>query len=180
MPRQPVKPQDRRRVARACEQCKASKKRCNGVQPCNTCKKKSQHGFCHYTAGWRHHALPHHSSSSARMSATRLASDGDATNGAMLSPNSTWGFQGAGAISSGTMDDSSAEGFRQQGYEDIVDDDMPESPTGATNLPPVMLSSMSGEKGQWHSAIYIERYRWRFTRMLNLSSRLCMCLPLMS
>lgn len=40
MPRPKVQPQDRQRSARACDACKASKKRCDGKQPCRLCLKK--------------------------------------------------------------------------------------------------------------------------------------------
>lgn len=49
MPRPKVKPQDRQRSARACDACKASKKRCDANQPCRLCIKKGTHDTCTFT-----------------------------------------------------------------------------------------------------------------------------------
>lgn len=49
MPRPKVKPQDRQRSARACDACKASKKRCDANQPCRLCLKKGAQDSCTYT-----------------------------------------------------------------------------------------------------------------------------------
>lgn len=49
MPRPKVKPQDRQRSARACDTCKASKKRCDANQPCRLCLKKGTQDTCTYT-----------------------------------------------------------------------------------------------------------------------------------
>lgn len=49
MPRPKVKPQDRQRSARACDSCKASKKRCDANQPCRLCIKKGTQDTCTFT-----------------------------------------------------------------------------------------------------------------------------------
>lgn len=49
MPRPKVKPQDRQRSARACDSCKASKKRCDANQPCRLCIKKGTQDSCTFT-----------------------------------------------------------------------------------------------------------------------------------
>lgn len=49
MPRPKVKPQDRQRSARACDACKASKKRCDANQPCRLCLKKGTQDSCTFT-----------------------------------------------------------------------------------------------------------------------------------
>lgn len=49
MPRARVKPQDRVRVAKACEYCKLSRKRCDGGRPCSLCLKKDLADSCSYS-----------------------------------------------------------------------------------------------------------------------------------
>ncbi|KAG8170321.1 hypothetical protein KVR01_001066 [Diaporthe batatas] len=49
MPRPKVKPQDRQRSAKACDACKASKKRCDANQPCRLCVKKGTQDTCTFT-----------------------------------------------------------------------------------------------------------------------------------
>lgn len=49
MPRAKVKPQDRQRSVKACDACKASKKRCDAHQPCRLCLKKGTPDTCNYT-----------------------------------------------------------------------------------------------------------------------------------
>lgn len=48
MPRPRVKPQERKRIARACTPCKISKKRCNGAAPCVLCLKRRAIRLCIY------------------------------------------------------------------------------------------------------------------------------------
>lgn len=50
MPRAKVKPEDRQRVERACQSCKASKKRCDGQEPCALCAKQNKADACTYGA----------------------------------------------------------------------------------------------------------------------------------
>ncbi|KAF3760702.1 hypothetical protein M406DRAFT_63880 [Cryphonectria parasitica EP155] len=49
MPRPKVRPQDRQRSVKACDACKASKKRCDANQPCRLCLKKGTQDTCTYT-----------------------------------------------------------------------------------------------------------------------------------
>ncbi|KAI1376815.1 hypothetical protein F4677DRAFT_445138 [Hypoxylon crocopeplum] len=49
MPRPRVQPQNRLRSAKACDACKASKRRCDSKQPCRTCTDKSQANSCTYS-----------------------------------------------------------------------------------------------------------------------------------
>lgn len=58
MPRLRLKPEARQRVAWACNPCKASKKRCDGHQPCRTCDKKGWTDTCCYTVGRRNNPPP--------------------------------------------------------------------------------------------------------------------------
>ncbi|KAH7095838.1 hypothetical protein FB567DRAFT_41482 [Paraphoma chrysanthemicola] len=142
MPRRPVNPQDRQRVVRACDQCKSSKKRCNGSQPCTPCERKGYHAICHYTAGRRLHPLPRQSSNSSRLPTqnTRWDSDGGASNIARQS------FHETDTISPrNTGSDGHAE-TRQRSSEDSLERDTRESSIDALGEPPVMLSSITGEK----------------------------------
>lgn len=50
MPRPKVKPQDRRRSARACSSCKHAKIRCDSTLPCQPCVKRGRSNRCVYTA----------------------------------------------------------------------------------------------------------------------------------
>jgi hypothetical protein len=148
MPRRPVNPQDRQRVVRACDQCKSSKKRCDGSQPCKPCERKGYHGICHYTAGRRLHPLPRQSSTSSRLPTQHppWASDGSTT---IVSHES---FHDSRDVSLGDIDSDGPAERRQRRSEDTLDHDTRESSMDALGQPPVMLSSTSGEKGQHCSA----------------------------
>jgi hypothetical protein len=151
MPRRPVKPQDRQRVVRACDQCKSSKKRCDGSQPCSPCQKKGYDGICHYTAGRRHHPLPQPPPTLSKLAPAGdapLAFEGSETSESMLSPNSS-NFHGPTTLLSG------GPGPR---FVNITQGHLCEESTGTTDTrgssievmaqPSVMLSSVSGEKGK--------------------------------
>lgn len=152
MPRRPVKPQDRQRVVRACDQCKSSKKRCDGSQPCNPCQKKGYDGICHYTAGRRHHPLPQPPSTLSQLAPAQdapLVFEGSGTSEAMLSPNS-WDFQGPTTI----LAPNPGPGFvtNMQGHtpeENARSNDTRGSSIEVMAQPSVMLSSVSGEKGKF-------------------------------
>ncbi|KAF2451786.1 hypothetical protein P171DRAFT_493328 [Karstenula rhodostoma CBS 690.94] len=106
MPRRPVKPEDRQRVARACDQCKASKKRCNGIQPCDACRKKGDSETCHYTRGRRRHPLPRQSSITPQnVGIVDFNSSGNRSSvgESMVSPVSSWNVQGQSVRSSGSV-----------------------------------------------------------------------------
>lgn len=148
MPRRPVKPQDRQRVVRACDQCKSSKKRCDGSQPCSPCRKKGYDGICHYTAGRRHHPLPQTSSTLPQLAPAQdatLAFEGDSE--AVFSPNS-WDLQGPTTLLAGCTGPS---------FVNTVQGHTPDESTSTIDTrgssieimaqPSVMLSSVSGEKG---------------------------------
>src|SRR5690349_4754827 len=46
MPRPRVKDEDRRRVRRACDNCKRRKEKCDGKQPCFLCTRRSREPEC--------------------------------------------------------------------------------------------------------------------------------------
>jgi hypothetical protein len=150
MPRRPVKPQDRQRVVRACDQCKASKKRCDGGQPCKPCQKKGYDCDCHYTAGRRHHPLPQPTSTILQIvSAPNAPPDleGSGADLALISPDS-WDV-GLDALSVGDPGPNVAP---------LARDPTPEDGSQSINTrgcsievmaqPAVMLSSGGGEKGK--------------------------------
>ncbi|KAJ4989221.1 hypothetical protein SVAN01_05300 [Stagonosporopsis vannaccii] len=149
MPRRPVKPQDRQRVVRACDQCKSSKKRCDGSQPCKPCLKKGYDGICHYTAGRRHHPLPQPASMLSNIAPAqdaRLVYERSGANEAMMSPNS-WDFNGGTTISA----DNAGPGFAPALPEHIPEERDHSIDTRGSSIevmaqPSVMLSSLSGEK----------------------------------
>jgi hypothetical protein len=49
MPRPRVKDEDRRRVSRACDNCKRRKEKCDGQLPCNLCKRRGCEPECVYS-----------------------------------------------------------------------------------------------------------------------------------
>jgi hypothetical protein len=49
MPRPRVKDEDRRRVSRACDNCKRRKEKCDGQTPCNLCKRRGCEPECVYS-----------------------------------------------------------------------------------------------------------------------------------
>lgn len=147
MPRRPVKPQDRQRVVRACDQCKASKKRCDGSQPCTPCQKKGCDRNCHYTAGRRHHPLPQPTPTLSRIApaqGTLPQFEGSGANLAMISPDS-WDL-GSAAEDSGPNPAQPVQDCTPEDSNHSID-------TRGSSLeimtqPSVMLSSGSGEKGK--------------------------------
>ncbi|OBR03339.1 Fungal specific transcription factor domain-containing protein [Colletotrichum higginsianum IMI 349063] len=48
MPRPPVRPEDRKRSAKACVACRATKKRCDAAQPCRACVNRGVGALCTY------------------------------------------------------------------------------------------------------------------------------------
>jgi hypothetical protein len=152
MPRRPVKPQDRQRVVRACDPCKASKKRCNGYQPCSACKEKGCNASCHYTVGRRHHPLPRHNSTSAQQpqpGEPRLVSDTNTTSEAMVSPKPLWDIHDPPAASPDSIGTNYADAFGQHRSEDSLGNDSRGSSSEDMGQPAVLLSSVSGERGQY-------------------------------
>jgi Fungal specific transcription factor domain/Fungal Zn(2)-Cys(6) binuclear cluster domain len=49
MPRPRVKDEERRRVSRACDNCKRRKEKCDGLNPCNLCKRRGCEPDCVYS-----------------------------------------------------------------------------------------------------------------------------------
>lgn len=149
MPRRPVKPEDRQRVARACDQCKASKKRCNGNQPCDACRKKESSETCHYTRGRRRHPLPRRSSiTSQNVGMADVNSSGSmiSVGESIVSPMSSWNVHGQSLRSSGSVDGNEVDGH--DGLEHGFDDEAQTSSSEGIDQPPLMLSSVNGEKGK--------------------------------
>lgn len=73
MPRPKVKPQDRQRSVRACDACKASKKRCDANQPCRLCLKKGTQDACTYTPTSRDRRSRHSQSAPSQASSIAVA-----------------------------------------------------------------------------------------------------------
>lgn len=150
MPRRPVKPQDRQRVVRACDQCKASKKRCDGSQPCKPCQKKGYDCNCHYTAGRRHHPLPQPTSTIPQIVPAPNALpdvEGSGANLALISPDS-WDV-GLDALSANDPGPNAAPITRDPTPEDGRHSiNTRRSSIEVMTQPAVMLSSGGGEKGK--------------------------------
>lgn len=75
MPRPKVKPQDRQRSAKACDACKASKKRCDANQPCRLCLKKGTQDTCTYTPTARDRNNRRSESKSSQANSIAVATD---------------------------------------------------------------------------------------------------------
>jgi hypothetical protein len=159
MPRRPVKPQDRQRVVRACDACKVSKKRCDGNQPCISCAKKGAGDACHFTVGRRHHPLPRHIlPSSQRPQREQICpmTYRSASDEAITSRNLPRDVTVSQTMSSNSIDSGTLEQPRSEGS---MADDAQESSCGPTEQPAVMLSSVIGEKSQYHFTFPIETLR---------------------
>lgn len=147
MPRRPVKPQDRQRVARACESCKTSKKRCDGFQPCKACEKKGHSESCEYTAGRRNHPLPRRDSASSRIRTTRPlhlspVAHGNGDNAISSSSRESWS---TGLLSADSIGDTFEDSGRRE-LSEVSEDNDRYSSSEALTQPPVMLTSTSGDK----------------------------------
>lgn len=147
MPRRPVRPQDRQRVARACDSCKSSKKRCDGLQPCRACEKRGGHDSCHYTPGRRHHPLPRRESTSTRTPHTELpqSTPGDCVpNNDVESSSTAWESNTMPPTAIHPPFDESAEHLETR---DAIAGNSRSTSTEPLTQPPVMLASSSGDKG---------------------------------
>ena len=51
MPRPKVSDEHRRRCAQACDNCKRRKEKCDGLKPCNLCRRRGREPECYYTDG---------------------------------------------------------------------------------------------------------------------------------
>lgn len=77
MPRPPVPPEQRQRVSKACDICKASKRRCDARLPCSACVKRNATDACSYSQPGRQKrpADSNHTSTEASGRSTSHASD---------------------------------------------------------------------------------------------------------
>ncbi|POS77876.1 hypothetical protein DHEL01_v203741 [Diaporthe helianthi] len=75
MPRPKVKPQDRQRSAKACDACKASKKRCDGNQPYRLCVKKGAQDTCTFTPTIRDRRSQRSGSKASQANSIAVAND---------------------------------------------------------------------------------------------------------
>lgn len=180
MPRPRVKPQDRQRSERACDPCKASKKRCDAGKPCRPCVKKGIHESCTYTSSSRARRsrpgtppppvgtntsepsrstiavgglTPHSNSIFAAPLGGSNQPPGRLTNGAYL---------GGDIISPASIQTSTYAGetTRQSYLEDDAESESTDVPSRdtedsepATEQRPVMLASSSGDKGTLHLSL---------------------------
>lgn len=150
MPRPKVKPQDRQRSAKACDPCKASKKRCDANQPCRLCLKKGTQDTCTFTPTARDRRHSRHSASnSSQANSIAVANDVFPVDpGPVLAVSSQGPRAQSGDRSIASQD---AEG------DEIVEEDadsetdyIPDSRNSVERSDqqrPLMLSSSSGDKG---------------------------------
>jgi hypothetical protein len=140
MPRPKVKPQDRRRASKACDACKASKKRCDARLPCLLCVKKGVGSSCSYSA--------------ARLQGTPADTQRSAVHRPLSVESSTSLAAPVRAdhlltIQEGPGSETSARSDRRR----QASRRRPETTLGATAVRPVgqqavMLNSKSGDKGE--------------------------------
>lgn len=149
MPRPKVKPQDRQRSARACDACKASKKRCDGNEPCRLCLKKGTQDTCTYTPTARDRSSRHPDSKSSRANSIAVATDVSHTD---FRPKITIQSQrpraqfGDQALASQDVEVDEAVDEDADSETDYVPDSR-NSVERTTQQRPLMLSSSSGDKG---------------------------------
>lgn len=139
MPRPKVKPQDRQRSARACDSCKASKKRCDANQPCRLCIKKGTQDKCTFTPTPRDRRTRHTRSASQAVSfaaAPSLSTDHRSTQSQTQS--SIRAFAPLDGQAGGNDEDSDSE-------TDDIDDGRGCIEKRAQR--PVMLDNSNGDKG---------------------------------
>lgn len=153
MPRPKVKPQDRQRSVRACDACKASKKRCDAIQPCRLCLKKGTQDTCTYTPTARDKRSRHLVRQAAAATTTT------ATVSPVAAEDSPTDFR---SILTGSTQrsrhhfDIDERSLAEQQEEDVpnedADSETEENPGSRNSVDrstqePVMLSSSSGDKG---------------------------------
>lgn len=151
MPRRPVNPRDRQRVIQACDLCRISKKRCDGRLPCNVCIKKNNDASCHYKAGRRECPTSRNNTNDVLTPNPQVALKNRSNIGGILSPNSSWGVREPSSEPLENAGNFSCSAAGQQLSSSGLDDDTRSSGDEQTEQPPVMLSSTSGEKGQFYS-----------------------------
>ncbi|TLD24118.1 hypothetical protein PspLS_06386 [Pyricularia sp. CBS 133598] len=152
MPRPPVRPEDRQRVARACQTCKASKKRCDGVQPCGSCSKKGLGDICRYVPGRR--GSSHKSRRSAASRNSNRASvedvcDNEDVSDVASSPSAVWGSycESNNPEATRVVPNPRVRGVVEEEGIDVDDVlDSSNDTRSSSQQPAVMLSSSSGER----------------------------------
>lgn len=182
MPRPKVKPQDRQRSVRACDACKASKKRCDANQPCRLCLKKGAQDTCTYTPT----ARDKRSRPSVQQSDTASTAAGShpKTISSVAVENSPTDFR---SILTGSTQ-LPRHHFHERVFSEQQDDDAPdadedvgseteENPESRNSVErstqkPVMLSSSSGDKGMASSLLPVLCFGER-----HLHCSCAMCLP---
>jgi hypothetical protein len=171
MPRPKVKPQDRQRSAKACDACKASKKRCDANQPCRLCLKKGMQDTCTFTPTARDRRSSQRSRSSRSSQPNPIAVDAAAAAAAASADVqvSTPDFgstirafvPSVQARTRSQFDDPSNASGSQDAEGDEIEEEDPEDADSETDyMPdsrnsvevteqqrPLMLSSSSGDKG---------------------------------
>lgn len=157
MPRPKVKPQDRQRSVRACDACKASKKRCDANQPCRLCLKKGTQDTCTYTPT----ARDKRSRPSLQQSDTATSATGSHPKPvSVANENSPTDFR---SILTGSTQRSRHHFGDREPVQQEKDDDIPDADDDAdseteensesrnsvekSTQKPVMLASSSGDKG---------------------------------
>lgn len=151
MPRPPVRPEDRQRVARACQTCKSSKKRCDGAQPCGSCSKKGLGDVCRYVPGRR--GSSHRSRRSAAGRSSRVGGedvcDNDDLSDVASSPSAAWGsYSESNPEVARVLPNPRVRGvIEEEGVDadDVLDGS--NDTRSSSQQPAVMLSSSSGERG---------------------------------
>ncbi|KAL5869311.1 hypothetical protein ACKVWC_010057 [Pyricularia oryzae] len=150
MPRPPVRPEDRQRVARACQTCKSSKKRCDGAQPCGSCSKKGLGDVCRYVPGRR--GSSHRSRRSAAGRSSRVGGedvcDNDDLSDVASSPSAAWGsYSESNPEVARVLPNPRVRGvIEEEGVDadDVLDGS--NDTRSSSQQPAVMLSSSSGER----------------------------------
>lgn len=149
MPRPKVKPQDRQRSARACDACKASKKRCDANEPCLLCIRKGTQDSCTFTPSPRDRRSLRSSSRATSLTAARPAPTRVVpTNVSSAVTRSTQRpepqFSNRPVVPRPAQLDSGDEDLETdtEGTGDYRDS------TGKVPQRPVMLDSSTGDKGR--------------------------------
>lgn len=156
MPRPKVKPQDRQRSARACDTCKASKKRCDANQPCRLCVKKGTQDTCTYTPTRRERRSRHSQSevSHENSLAPVTAGDSAAQPRPILDVSSQRPRAHFAEQPSASQDPQSHQDVDEDAESET--DYIPDSRNSVertTRQRPVLLYSSSGDKGNYLEAL---------------------------
>lgn len=158
MPRPKVKPQDRQRSVRACDACKASKKRCDANQPCRLCLKKGTQDACTYTPTARDkrsrpspQQLNAATATSSHPESISVAIESSPADFRSILTGSTQRSRhplvDRGFLHSQNDDAQDADDDADSGTEENPDS---RNSVETSTQKPVMLSSSSGDKGTGH------------------------------